>query len=71
MDWLEKHRVILNCYVKKFSVLDYKGNTIVVKEIPRKVTIRETSDLQMKKYVCKGFIFFSFYIMDDRKNNKI
>ena len=33
MDWLEKHRVILNCYDK--------GNTIVVKGIPMKDTIRE------------------------------
>ena len=39
MDWLEKHRVILNCYDKTFSCLDDKGNTIIVKGIPRKVTI--------------------------------
>ena len=39
MDWLEKHRFILNCYDKTFSCLDNKGNTIVVKGISRKVTI--------------------------------
>ena len=54
MDWLEKHRVILNCYDKTFSCLDDKGNTIVVKGIPRKVTIREIPALQMKRYVHKG-----------------
>ena len=54
MDWLEKHRVIPKCYDKKFSCLDDKGNTIVVKGIPRKVTIREIPALQMKRYVHKG-----------------
>ena len=54
MDWLEKHRVIINCYDKTFSCLDDKGNTIVVKGIPRKVTIREIPALQMKRYVHKG-----------------
>ena len=45
MDWLEKHRVILNFYDKTFSCLDDKGNSIVVKGIPMKVTIREISAL--------------------------
>ena len=31
MDWLEKHREILNYYDKRFSCLDDKCNTIVVK----------------------------------------
>ena len=40
-DWLEKHLFMLNCHDKNFSCLDDKGNTIIVKGIPRKVTIRE------------------------------
>ena len=67
MDWLEKHTVILNCYDKRFSCLDYQGNTIVVKGIPMKVTIREILALQMKMYVCKGCKFFAVYIMDDEE----
>ena len=43
MNWLEKHRVILNYYDKKFLCLDDKGNTIIVKGIPRKVTKRNFS----------------------------
>ena len=54
MDWSEKHRFILNFYDKTFSCLDDKGNTIVVKGIPRKATIREILTLQMKRYVHKG-----------------
>ena len=39
MDWLEKHRVILNCYDKTFTCFDDNGNTIIVKVFPRKVYI--------------------------------
>ena len=72
MDWLEEHKVILNCYHKTLSCLDDKGNTIDVKEIHRKVTIIEISALQMKRYVCKGCKLFAVYIMDDKeKNNQL
>ena len=40
IDWLEKQRVMLNCYDKIFTCMDDNGNTIKVKAIPRKVTIR-------------------------------
>ena len=48
MDWLEKHRVLLNCYDKTLSCIDDKGNKVTVKGIARKVMIREISALQMK-----------------------
>ena len=48
MYWLDKHRVILNYYDKTFSCLDDESNTIVIKGIPRKITVREISALQMK-----------------------
>ena len=51
MDWLEKHRVILNYYDKTFSCLDDKVNTLVVKGIPKKVAITEILSLRMKTYV--------------------
>ena len=60
MDWLEKHRVMLNCYDKTFACIDDTGNTTKVKGIPRKVTIRQISALQMKRYVCKGCKLFFF-----------
>ena len=72
MDWLEKHRFILNCYDKTFSCMNDKGNTIVVKGIPRKVTIGEISALQMKRYAHKWYNFFVVYLMDDKeKDNKL
>ena len=48
MDWLEKHRVLLNCFEKTFTCLNEKGETIIMKGIPRKVSVGQISALQMK-----------------------
>ena len=45
MDWLEKHKVILNCYDKIFTCISNDGKSISVKGIPRKTTIRQISAL--------------------------
>ena len=66
---LEKHGIMLNCYCKTFTCMDDNGNTIKVKGIPRKVTIREISALQMKRFVCKGCKVFAVYVMDDQDND--
>ena len=31
MDWLEHHRVVLNCFDKTFTCLNNKGETVTVK----------------------------------------
>ena len=40
MDWLEQHRVVLNCFDKTFTCLNNEGEMVTVKGIPRKTTIR-------------------------------
>ena len=45
MDWLEQHRVILNCYDKTFTCLNSDEKLVSVKGIPRKATIRQISAL--------------------------
>ena len=40
MYWIEKQKVMLNCFDKSFKCINNNGNTIKVKGIPRKVTIR-------------------------------
>ena len=39
MDWLEKHKVVLNCFEKTFTCLDDKGEIVIVKGIARKVSV--------------------------------
>ena len=60
---------MLNCFDKRFTCTDDNGNNIKLKGIPRKVTIREISALQMKIPVRKGCKLFVFYIMNDNEND--
>ena len=43
MDWLEAHRVKLDCYNKTFECTDEEGNTVVVKGIPKVILVRQVS----------------------------
>ena len=49
MDWLEKHQVILNFFQNTFTCLNKEGERIIVIGIPRKISVREISALQMKR----------------------
>ena len=72
MDWLKKHKVMLNCFYKTFTYTDDNGNTIKVKGIPRNAKIREIYALQMKISVKKGCKVFVVYIMNDNdKENQL
>ena len=70
MDWLEKHRVVLNCFEKTFTCLDGKVEIVIVKAIPRKVFVRQISALQMKKSMRKGCRVFVVHVMNDEHMNK-
>ena len=59
MDWLEQHRVVLNYFDKTFTCVNKNGEIVNVKGIPRKISIRQISTLQLKKVVqkgCKAFV---------------
>ena len=70
MDWLERHQVVLNCFRKTFSCLNDKGERITVKGIPRKVSVRQISALQMKKAVRKGCKVFVVHIINNEHMDK-
>ena len=36
MDWLEQHRVVLNCFEKTFTCINNDGEIVNVKAIPGK-----------------------------------
>ena len=71
MDWLEQHRVILNCYDKTFTCINSDGKPISVKGIPRKTTIRQISTLQLKRAVIKGCKSYVVTITDEQSLIKI
>ena len=70
MDWLEQHRVILNCYDKTFTCLNTDGKSVSVKGIPRKTTIRQISALQLKRVVRKGCKAYAVTITDEESLTK-
>ena len=45
MDWLEAHRVKLDCYNKTFECKDEEGNPVVVKGIPKVISVRQVSTM--------------------------
>ena len=71
MDWLEQHRVILNCYDKNFTCLNNDEKLVSVKGIPRKTTIRHISALQLKRDVSKGCKAYAVTITDEESLIKI
>ena len=70
MDWLEIHQMVLNCFEKTFTYLNDKGERITLKWIPRKVSIRKISALQMKKAVRKGCKVFVVHIINNKHMDK-
>jgi hypothetical protein len=49
MDWLDKHHVVLDCHNKIFICLDEEWKHSTMKGIPRPISIREISALQLKR----------------------
>ena len=70
IDCLEKHKVVLNFFEKTFTCIDEKGEKIIGRGIPRKVSVRHIWTLQMKKYVGKGCKVFVVHAMNDEHDNK-
>ena len=70
MDWLKRNQVVLNCFQKIFTCLNDKVEIITVKGIPKKVSVRQISALQIKKDIRKGCIFFVLHVMKDEHMNK-
>ena len=49
MDWLETHKVNIDCYNKTFEFLNGEGKLKVVRGIPKVISIRKASAMQLKK----------------------
>jgi hypothetical protein len=49
MDWLENHRVVLDCYNKVFTCLDEEGNSRTVQGIPRPISVLRDFNIAAEK----------------------
>jgi hypothetical protein len=54
MDWLDKHHVVLDCHNNTFTCLYGNGKQRTMKGVPRPISIREISTLQLKGCFRKG-----------------
>jgi hypothetical protein len=68
MDWLDKHHVVLDCYNKDFTCLDEEGNLRIVQGIPRPISIREISTLQLKRSFRKGCQIYATHMEEPTKD---
>jgi hypothetical protein len=54
MDWLEQHKEVLECYTKILSYKDNFGTVRTTQGIPKLVSVRQVSAMQLKKCIRKG-----------------
>ena len=64
MDQLEVHRVKLDCYNKTFECMDEEGNQRVVRGIPKVISVRHISAMQLKKFCRKGCQLYASHILE-------
>jgi hypothetical protein len=67
MDWLDQHHVVLDYYNKEFTLLDEEGNLRIVHGIPREVTAKEVTTLQLNNNYRKGCQIFSTHMEETPK----
>ena len=57
MDWLESHKVIINCLHKSFDYMDEECKYHKIKRIYRPITTRQIFAVQLKNGLEKGVSF--------------
>ena len=68
MDWLEAHKVKLDCYNKTFECIDEEGNPRVVRGIPKVIFVRQISVVQLKNFCRKGCRLYAAHVLEAAKN---
>jgi hypothetical protein len=61
---MDEYHVVLDCYNKAFICLDKEGNLRTIQVIPRAVTIKEVSVLQLKKIYSRGCELFVAHMVE-------
>jgi hypothetical protein len=65
MDWLDQHHAILDYHNKAFTCMDEEWNLRAIQGIPKVVTVREISTLQLKKCYRKGCQIFAAHMEEN------
>jgi hypothetical protein len=54
MDWFEQQKAVLDCYTKILSYKDNFGTVRTTQGIPKPVSVRQVSTMQLKKCIRNG-----------------
>jgi hypothetical protein len=66
MDWLEMHEAILNCKMKRLSLVDDEGQRWVIVGWNQGVSLRFVSSLQLRKSMCKGCKIYAILALNEK-----
>ena len=68
MDWLEVHRVKLDYYNNNIECMYEEGNPRVVRGIPKVISVRHISTMQLKKFCRKGCVVYATHVLEVAEN---
>ena len=68
MDWLEVHRVKLDYYNKTFECLNEEEKLKVVRDIPKVISVRHISTMQLQKCCRKGCYLYAAHVLEATEN---
>ena len=71
MDWLESQMVNLDYYINTFACMDEEGNPIVVRGIPKVISVRQIPAMQLKKFCRKGCRVYAAHVFETAENETI
>ena len=63
--------MVLNCFDKTFTCINNDGKLISVKGIPRRISIRKISALQLNRVVRKGCKAYAVIVTNEENLNNI
>ena len=62
------HRVKLDCYNKTFECIDEEENLKGVRGIPKVISVRNISEIQMKNFCTKGCKLYASHVLEATEN---
>ena len=71
MDWLVSHKERLNCYEKVLECEDEEENSRILQGIPKQVSIRKISPLQIKNFSRKGCPLYNIQVLNSVESKEL
>ena len=70
MDWLDAHHAIPDYHNKTYTCLDEEGKQGTIEGIPRPISLRQVSALQLNKCLRNGFQLYAIHVEERLKEGK-